>query len=230
MFHHTQNFVNMMVSGASRQDFWITADTHFNHKNICRGVTDWRMPDGSVPISQTRDFPDLDAMNDAIVNGINNVVGQYDVLIHLGDWSFGGFESIQKFYDRLICKNIYLYLGNHDHHIKKNKNGIKSLFLGVYEENDEYKFERHMFHINHYPILSWKDIKKGTIHLHGHTHFKGDDRFGKGKMMDIGIDGHPEFRPYNLLTEIIPLMDNRPIKSQYNNGVDHHVDRIRHKY
>jgi len=31
-------------------------------------------------------------MNDTLVNNINEMVGENDVLIHLGDWSFGGFE------------------------------------------------------------------------------------------------------------------------------------------
>ena len=41
--------------------------------------------------SVTRDFKSLDHMNDAIVDNINNMVGVNDVLIHLGDFSFGGF-------------------------------------------------------------------------------------------------------------------------------------------
>ena len=91
---------------------WITSDTHYSHTNICRGVTNWRMPDGSIPEKQTRDFANIEKMNAAIVNNINELVGQDDVLIHLGDWSFGGFENIEEFYHRLICKNIHLILGN----------------------------------------------------------------------------------------------------------------------
>jgi hypothetical protein len=43
--------------------------------------------------------------------------------------------------------------------------------------------------------------------LHGHQHLKGDQRFGNGKRMDIGMCGHPEFRPYNL-DEIIDTLRN----------------------
>lgn len=210
-------------------NIWITADTHYNHKNICRGVTEWRMPDGSIPISQTRDFPTIQKMNDAMVNNINSIIMQDDILIHLGDWSFGGFESIREFYDRLVCKNIHLILGNHDQHIVKNKEDIRELFLSVEKENDQYKYERIYFHLHHYPIMSWRDMKQGTIHLHGHTHFSGDNRFGKGKKMDIGIDGHPEFKPYNLV-EVIKLMEARPIISEYETVLDHHMDKIKHRY
>ena len=126
---------------------WIFSDPHYNHKNICRGVTNWRLPDGSIPESQTRDYPDLEKMNAAIVNNINEVVMQDDILICLGDWSFGGFESIQDFWDRIVCKNIHLILGNHDHHIENNRGDIQKLFLSVSHYNtlkiDEFQTHPH---------------------------------------------------------------------------------------
>ena len=94
-----------------RQNLYFTSDTHYNHTNICRGVSKW--PEGRG----TRDFHSLGEMNSAIVSGINSVVGPDDVLVHLGDWSFGGFESIAEFRKKILCKNVILFLGNHDHHI-----------------------------------------------------------------------------------------------------------------
>ena len=64
-------------------DVWIFSDPHYNHKNICRGVTNWRLPDGTTPINQTRDFSDLGKMNATIVNNINEVVMQDDILVCL---------------------------------------------------------------------------------------------------------------------------------------------------
>jgi calcineurin-like phosphoesterase family protein len=78
----------------STRNIWFTSDTHYNHTNICRGVTNWRTPNGDIPEKQTRPFETIDRMNDTIVNNINSVVGQDDILIHLGDWSFGGFDKI----------------------------------------------------------------------------------------------------------------------------------------
>ena len=112
------------------------------------------MPDGSIPESQTRDFPNIDKMNTAIVNNINEVVGQDDVLIHLGDWSFGGFENIEEFYNRLICKNIHLILGNHDHHIDRNRENIKRLFLSV-SWFEQFQYQGETIEMMHYPISSW---------------------------------------------------------------------------
>ena len=130
---------------------WVTSDTHFHHKNICRGVTNWRTPEGEIPVKQTRDFPDLDRMNAAIVYKINDVVGQDDILIHLGDWSFGGFEKILEFWDRLVCKNIHLVLGNHDHHIERNREGSQELFKSVTHYNT-LEYGQFKFRLMHYPI------------------------------------------------------------------------------
>ena len=215
-----------MIKIEQNTNVWITSDTHFSHKNICRGVTNWRLPNGEIPVGQTRDFSTIEKMNTAIVNNINEVVGQDDILIHLGDWSFGGFEQIREFWDRLVCKNIHLILGNHDHHIDRNRDGSQGLFQSVSHYNTleigDYKFQ-----LMHYPISSWDGLNKGVMHLHGHCHLPTNKRFGVGKRMDVGMDGHPEFRPYNLIREVVPLLKNRPIKSEM--GDDHHMDEIINK-
>jgi calcineurin-like phosphoesterase family protein len=204
---------------------WVMSDPHYNHKNICRGVTNWRLPNGEIPINQTRDFRDLDHMNSTIVDNINQVVMQDEILICLGDWSFGGFESIREFWDRLVCKNIHLILGNHDTHIEKNKEGVQGLFKSVSIYNTLIMGDN-KFRLMHYPISSWDGLSKGYMHLHGHVHLPTNKRFGAGKRMDVGMDGHPEFRPYHI-DECVRLLKNRPIQSEIN--FDHHVDNIVNK-
>jgi calcineurin-like phosphoesterase family protein len=201
---------------------WIISDTHFGHKNICRGVTAWRLPDGSIPISQTRDFDSISEMNEMIVNNINSVVGQDDVLIHLGDWSFGGFENIKIFRDRIVCKEIHLILGNHDEHIEKNRDGVQELFTSVNHYTKlMYKFETLV--LMHYPIDSWDGLNKGHIHLHGHCHLPQQKVFGKGRRMDVGIDGNMFFMPYEL-DNVIKIVKMREIRS--NMDGDHHIDEV----
>jgi calcineurin-like phosphoesterase family protein len=215
-----------MIKIDTNTNVFITSDTHYSHKNICRGVTSWRLPNGEIPAEQTRDFTTIEKMNTAIVNNINEVVGQDDILIHLGDWSFNGFDQIREFWDRLVCKNIHLILGNHDTHIEKNRENIQDLFLSVSHYNTleigDFKFQ-----LCHYPISSWDALNKGVMHLHGHVHLSPNKRFGVGKRMDVGMDGHPEFRPYNVIREVVPLLKNRPIKSEI--GEDHHTDVIINK-
>jgi calcineurin-like phosphoesterase family protein len=204
---------------------WITSDTHYGHKNICRGVTSWRLPDGSIPINKTRDFDTIEEMNEAIVDGINSVVGQDDVLIHLGDFSFGGFENIQKFRDRIICKEIHLILGNHDTHIENNKGDVQELFTSV-NHYTRLLYKNKTFVLFHFPISSWDSLNKGHIHLHGHVHLPTNLRFGKGKKMDVGMDGHTTFGVYDM-NDIIRIMDKREIASDM--LFDHHTDEIINK-
>jgi calcineurin-like phosphoesterase family protein len=206
---------------------WITSDTHFSHKNICRGTTAWRTQDGLIPISQTRDFTTIEKMNATIVNNINENVGQDDILIHLGDWSFGGFDQIREFWDRIVCKNIHLVLGNHDHHIENNRDGSQGLFISVSHYNT-LEIGQFKFRLMHYPISSWDGLGKGVMHLHGHCHLPNNLKLSKGQRMDIGMDGHTEFRPYNVYREVVPLLRNRPKVSEIGE-YDHHLDELQNK-
>jgi calcineurin-like phosphoesterase family protein len=206
---------------------WITSDTHYSHKNICRGVTAWRTKEGEIPVSQTRDFATIEKMNSTIVNNINEVVGQDDMLIHLGDWSFGGFEQIREFWDRIICKNIHLVLGNHDHHIENNRDGSQGLFKSVSHYNT-LEIGQFKFRLMHYPISSWDGLGKGVMHLHGHCHLPNNLKLSKGQRMDVGMDGHTEFRPYNVYREVVPLLRNRPKVSEIGE-YDHHLDELQNK-
>lgn len=212
-----------MIKFSENIKVWITSDTHYGHANICRGVTRWRTADGEVPIEQTRDFQTVEKMNAAIVDNINEVVGQDDILIHLGDWSFGGFETIEEFHNRLICKNIHLILGNHDHHIDRNRGDIRKLFKSV-SWFDQFEYQGETIECCHYPISSWNGLRKGRIHLHGHCHLPHHMKISNGRRMDIGMDGNPDFEPYDL-HEVIKLLRKKEIGSEMG-PLDHHLDDI----
>ena len=165
-------------------------------------------------------------MNAHLVGNINEVVGQDDILFHLGDWSFGGFEQIQEFRDSIVCKNVHIITGNHDHHIENNKEGIQSLFSSVNKYlNLVVKYnigtplmDEARFALMHFPIASWDNMARGAIHLHGHVHLPFDKRIGRGKMMDVGVDGNGLY-PIEM-SEVLALMDKQPIKSMF--SFDHH--------
>lgn len=200
---------------------WITSDTHYHHTNICRGITNWRTQDGKIPEESTRDFQSISEMNDTIVNNINSKVGQNDTLIHLGDVAFGGFDKIGEFLDRLICKNIHLVLGNHDQHIKNNRQDIVGQFLSV-NHYLEVQIDGVNFVLCHYPLASWHGLNKGVIHLHGHVHFNAKNKWGNGKKLDVGMDGNFMY-PYSI-SEIVHMMDRRDVGSDISN--DHHLDDL----
>jgi calcineurin-like phosphoesterase family protein len=210
----------MKIKLEPTQQLYFTSDTHYMHTNICRGTTRWSNADGF-----TRDFDTLDQMNDRIVNGINSAVGQDDILFHLGDWSFGGFEMIEQFRNRINCRNIHIILGNHDHHIERDREGIRGLFTSVnqyLELEVKGKDWEQNYVLMHYPIISWNKMNDGVIHLHGHVHLSADRRIGKGKTMDVGVDGNG-LNPLHT-SDIKRLMGNQPIKSGFE--FDHHIKRF----
>jgi calcineurin-like phosphoesterase family protein len=200
---------------------YITSDTHFGHKNIVRGVTNWRTQDGEVPIDSTRDFQTIEQMNERLIDGINHFVGQDDTLIMLGDVSFGGFDNIGIFLERLVCHNIHLILGNHDHHIDRNRDFVQGRFLSV-QHYLEANIEGQDFVLCHYPLQSWNGLNKGVIHLHGHVHLPPHRKFGNGKRLDVGMDGNG-MDPYSI-SEIIKIMDKIPVGSDMSG--DHHLDGL----
>jgi len=222
----------MMKIKLNKGRIFFTSDTHYGHTNICRGVTNWRDKNGDVPMDTTRDFETLEQMNNKIVESINSVVGEDDTLFHLGDWSFGGFDNIEEFRNRIVCKNIHLILGNHDHHIERNKNDIQRLFssvnqylrlqVSVYPGTKLYAGEVDLV-MMHYPIASWHNMNDGVIHLHGHVHLPLDKKLSQGKAMDVGVDGN-NLMPYSL-GQIMNIMHTQPI-AKLSLPQDHHEERL----
>jgi calcineurin-like phosphoesterase family protein len=219
----------MKIKLNSDQKLWFTSDTHFDHKNICSATTNWV---GAEDL--TRKFSSLDQMNDELVTSINNKVGQDDILFHLGDWSFNGFENIRKFRERINCKNVHLILGNHDHHIERNKENIQSIFSSVSQYLDlEVKWRPYhsklvadsytQFVLFHYPIASWNGMSDGVIHLHGHVHLSPQQRVANGKAMDVGVDGN-NMEPISM-DEVLKIMSKQPI-AKLTLPKDHHEKRV----
>ena len=216
----------MKIILEKEQKLFFTSDTHYSHTNICSATTSWEKGE-----ENTRKFNSLEQMNDTLVNNINEVVGENDILFHLGDWSFGGFDKIPEFRNRIICKNIHLLLGNHDHHIEKNKEDIRLLFSSVnqylelqvkYNVNTPLQGEVNLV-LMHYPIASWNNMNKGWIHLHGHVHLPSNKRIAQGRAMDVGVDGN-NLKPVSL-KEILKLRE-RPIKN-LSIPKDHHEKEVK---
>ena len=145
-----------------KSKIWLTSDTHAYHKNICRGTSTW---EGGHEQS-VRDFDTPIQMTDELINQINKNVKEDDLLIHLGDWSFDGESRIAEFRSRIICKNIYLVYGNHDHNII-NKSEYQSQFLRT-DHVMYLRSENLKFFISHYPHYVWHQGHHGVIHLYGH--------------------------------------------------------------
>ena len=211
---------------------FFTADTHYHHKNICRGESRWTNKSGC------RDFDTLEEMDKKIIDGINSVVGPDDILFHLGDFSFGEPKDYKRFRSQLICQNIHLILGNHDGFIIRNDDDLQELSSST-RFYAEVTYNSQKIIMSHYAMRVWNMSHHGSWMLYGHSHgslqpsvcgelinhlidkkkyadlkmlTKGThpEYHANGKSMDVGVDTHPDFRPYSF-NEIAKIMKNRQI-------------------
>lgn len=190
------------------KNIFFSSDFHAFHKNYCVGSTSWSDK------TSCRQFKDEYHMTYKLIDNINDTVKSNDVLIHAGDWSFGGMDNVIKFREMIKCERIVNILGNHDKHIRKYKE-LQSLFEWV-GDYWEMRYNKITICVSHYPIGSWNEIGKGAFMLHGHCHHNYKDT--KGRMLDIGIDGPKyNFKPISL-DYIYQTMINIPIIS-----TDHHT-------
>lgn len=158
---------------------YFIADTHLNHRNICRGTTQWNAMQG------TRDYNTIEAMNADIINKINSIVNPDDELYHLGDFAFGDKDKIPSLRDRINCRTIHLIIGNHDqHHIKKRPELFEGFSSISYYK--ELRYNKLLISMMHYPLGSWNEIGKGGINLFGHCH--SNYKRVVGRQMDVGFD------------------------------------------
>lgn len=196
---------------------WLASDSHGFHRNIVRGTTTWEIDQRQLAngnILNVRDFDTPEQMTEQMAANFNAVIPEDGILFHLGDWSFGGEQNIQKFREMLNVKEIHLVTGNHDLQIEKGK--WDHLFTSR-QKYLELEIGSLGFCLFHFKIASWNNIKRGWYQLHGHHHWQGDLRFGNGRQMDVGVDGNNLF-PYKLTNIIEMLKDRRFVDDN-----DHHA-------
>lgn len=199
-------------------DIWLTSDLHINHRSICRGVSLWDDKAGC------RDFNNLDDMNLTLIDNINAVVQEDDILWHLGDFALGPKKLWPEFRLKIKCQNIYHIEGNHG--ADWDKLGYKWFFKEIYGKQGEYAIVHRKFHgqefcMSHFPILSWDNKNRNAICVSGHSHGSMNKWISQhmpdSRLIDVGIDTHPEFRPYNV-DEVIDIMKNKK-----SDNMDHHT-------
>ncbi len=129
---------------------FLTSDTHFGHKNICK-FTNY---DGS-PV---RPWDDSDEMDEDMVKRWNETVRPNDKVYHLGDVVIN--RRALAILDRLNGDKV-LIKGNHD----------------IFKLSDYVKYFRDIrgYHVMNGMILSHIPISKDSIarfgtNIHGHTH------------------------------------------------------------
>jgi calcineurin-like phosphoesterase family protein len=205
----------LKIKQTPKQRVYFTSDLHGHHTNICYGVSTWKDKE-----TKCRKFDTVEEMNSTIINNINAKVQQNDILICLGDWTFGDKDNIRTFRNRIICENVHLILGNHDKYISDPSYGYQECFNSVQDSLDVI-IDGERFCCYHYKQMVWNKSHKGSYHLYGHSH-GSSEQFEIGKSMDVGIDNYhrlfSSYEPFSV-DEIIKHLKNR--KSY---EIDHHTE------
>jgi calcineurin-like phosphoesterase family protein len=130
---------------------FVISDTHFGHENILG----FKQADGS----DVRTFNSVQDMDDHMVDNWNKVVGDSDIVYHLGDVYFGNGHSVLP---RLKGKKRLL-VGNHDNpksdHILKNFQKVM-----LWREFEDFNCV-----MTHVPVHE-SALYKRKYNLHGHVH------------------------------------------------------------
>lgn len=164
---------------------YLIADTHFNHKNVIEYCN--------------RPFKDVEEMNEIMIKNWNEVVGEDDIVFHLGDFCFSEYIEGLSYKDRYIKTanelldklngRKYLIRGNHD-----PRWGVidKCHWEDAYREfiiSDEY-------------VLTHRPIDTDLINIHGHVHDKMPFNYDDSFNVSVDVIG---FRPipFSLVEEFV---------------------------
>ncbi len=184
----------------SHKNIYISGDWCYHRRNIVEATSEWH------PSSFLRKYNSLDEHDTALVNSINSVVKKEDTLISIGNFSFGGAFYAHEFFDRLNCKDVYLVMGEFD-----QPRIVREVMFTYVEYELSFSYRGYLISCTHCPMLHWKGRGgRNGLHFHGSLRSVGEDRFINGRSMDVGIDGHPEFKPYLLMDAISEVKKLKP--------------------
>ena len=182
-----------------------TSDCHFQHINIVKGISTWS------DTSKCRPFATIEEHNEVILDGINSAAGPDDRVIIAGDFCFGNHENIPKFRELIICRNVWVVKGNHDHKLWKYHRGC---FQNTTKFIDDLYIDKQKIVICHYALQVWEDNNRGSWMLCGHSH--GNlDHTDDGKILDLCPEDH-DYKPWTF-EQVKECMDSRTIVAK-----DHH--------
>lgn len=129
---------------------FIISDTHYYHSKIIE--------------YENRPFSNVEEMNEYMIQEHNNVVSNEDIVVHFGDFSFGGKQLVTEIFNQLNG-NLYLIMGNHDR--RRSRNWYINLgFVDVFRK----PVHLQNFILSHEPINHEKIIEYNKINCHGHIH------------------------------------------------------------
>jgi calcineurin-like phosphoesterase family protein len=201
-----------LIQGKTLKNVYFTSDFHLFHHNVLK--------------FDKRPFNDVHHMHQVIEQRWNETVSPDDIVIYLGDLSFGRRED-KTFVDDMMKRlngKIHFIMGNHDKidDVKKVPN-LESIqdYLEVrithmqHEDGIGEKKVETLFCCMHYPIYSWNKKHHGSYMVHGHCHgnlHHGEEAsfYDNRRVIDAGCMLH-DYRPISY-KEIIKKLSHVKIE------------------
>lgn len=159
---------------AFTRKFYI-ADTHLCHERLLS--------------MQPRPFSTIDEHDEMIISRWNAVVGDDDIVYHLGDVAFGltkNADRVRELFGRLNGRK-HLIIGNHD--VDKKGHLHPTLASLDWAARPEHAVRTrdggHDVWMSHYAARTWPCSSYGSFHFYGHSHGKLP---GQGRSRDVGCD------------------------------------------
>lgn len=173
--------------------FYIS-DTHIGHERMLT--------------MQPRPFGSIAEHDEFIIAAWNSVVGDEDIVYHLGDFAFNlsrDAERIRGVFTRLMGRK-YLVIGNHD--VDKRGALHPTLASLGWAARPEHALRTtdggHDLWLTHYAGRSWPSQHYGSVHFYGHSHGKLP---GLGRSRDVGVDMPDVFFQPRLYSELTAGME-----------------------
>ncbi|WP_201830725.1 metallophosphoesterase family protein [Microvirga zambiensis] len=156
---------------------FFTSDTHFGDPRVLR--------------IDKRPFRTIAEHDEALIKNWNAVVSGSDEVWHLGDFAL---HVRRERIDELLG-----LLNGRKHLITGNNDGPETLAAQGWESVQAYAeihLEGHAMVMCHYAFRTWKNMGRGWIDLHGHSHAKLKPQT---RQFDVGVDAF-DYRPVTLET------------------------------
>jgi calcineurin-like phosphoesterase family protein len=154
---------------------YFTSDHHFGH--------------AAARSFYRRPFSSVDEMDREMIERWNLVVGLSDEVWYLGDFAVRQSAERMEHLLSVLHGRKHLITGNNDDRTVTGCPGWASVQTYAEITVDSTKVV-----LCHYPFRTWRDMAKGAVNLHGHSH-------GKLKPLryqfDVGVDVW-DFRPTRL--------------------------------
>jgi calcineurin-like phosphoesterase family protein len=154
---------------------FFTSDTHFGH--------------GGVLGLYQRPFASVAAMDTALVERWNAIVGAGDEVWHLGDFALGGGVARAGALLDALAGRKHLVAGNNDPEVVRRLPGWASV-----ADYAELALDGVRLVLCHYPFRTWNGMAKGALDLHGHSHGR---MAPLTRQIDVGVDAW-DFAPVTL--------------------------------